>query len=164
VNARTLQVISCPANLTSTSIKRLSEAICSLLKGEDEMFEPATAALSREVYDILTTDEKAILLDCRATSEWDKDGIPDLSAIGKNAIFVELLRSDGTLNQQFLSEVSEKITLDTPVFVLCKSGIRSAKACEFLMQAGFESTCNITGGWEAYPEGWVAAGLPWVRS
>ena len=75
------------------------------------MFEPATAALSREVYDILTTDEKAILLDCRATSEWDKDGIPDLSAIGKKAVFVELLRSDGTLNQQFLSEVSKKITL-----------------------------------------------------
>ena len=117
------------------------------------MFEPATAALSREVYDILTTNEKAVLLDCRATSEWDNDGIPDLSAIGKEAVFVELLRSNGTLNQQFLSEVSEKIKLDSSIFVLCKSGIRSAKACEFLMQAGFESACNITGGWEAYPEG-----------
>ena len=133
------------------------------MKGEEEMFEPATAALSREVYDILTTNEKAVLLDCRATSEWDNDGIPDLSAIGKEAVFVELLRSNGTLNQQFLSEVSEKINLDSSIFVLCKSGIRSAKACEFLMQAGFESACNITGGWEAYPEGWVAAGLPWRK-
>lgn len=49
---------------------------------------------------------------------------------------------------------------DEPLFVICKSGGRSAKACEKFVQAGFASVVNVTGGTDA----WAAAGLPVVRS
>ena len=125
------------------------------------MFEPEKTALASDVYDCLTTDETAMLLDCRAHSEWEADGVPDLSAIGKSPVLIELVRSDGSLNQQFLSEAAEKLALDAPLFVICKSGVRSNKACEFLRKSGFEIVCNVTGGWESAPNGWKTAGLPW---
>ena len=40
--------------------------------------------------------------------------------------------------------------------VLCQHGIRSAAACEFLSERGFEKLTNVVGGMSA----WVAAGLP----
>ncbi len=48
---------------------------------------------------------------------------------------------------------------DAPVYVLCQSGARAAKACERLAGAGFDHAVLVSGGTEA----WVAAGLPVVR-
>ncbi len=42
----------------------------------------------------------------------------------------------------------------TPVYVICASGGRSARACEFLRANGVDAI-NVTGGTRA----WVAAGL-----
>ena len=47
-----------------------------------------------------------------------------------------------------------------PLYVICKSGGRSAKACEKFVQAGFGNVVNVTGGTDA----WDAAGLPVERS
>jgi rhodanese-related sulfurtransferase len=46
-----------------------------------------------------------------------------------------------------------------PVYVLCQSGGRAAKACARLAEAGFGQAVLVSGGTEA----WVAAGLPVVR-
>ena len=42
------------------------------------------------------------------------------------------------------------------VLVICKSGGRSARATEFLIESGRRRVFNVTGGTDA----WVAAGLP----
>jgi rhodanese-related sulfurtransferase len=49
---------------------------------------------------------------------------------------------------------------DAPVYVICKTGGRAAKACEKFAAAGFANVASVAGGTEA----WVAAGLPVVRS
>ena len=46
-----------------------------------------------------------------------------------------------------------------PIYVICKMGGRSLKACEQLEAAGHANVVNITGGTDA----WVAAGLPHVE-
>jgi len=46
-----------------------------------------------------------------------------------------------------------------PIYVICKMGGRSMKACEQLAAAGHSNVVNITGGTDA----WVAAGLPHVE-
>jgi rhodanese-related sulfurtransferase len=46
----------------------------------------------------------------------------------------------------------------TPIYVLCKSGMRATKAAEQLIAAGIEAAV-VEGGTDA----WVAAGLPVVR-
>ena len=45
---------------------------------------------------------------------------------------------------------------DQEIFIHCKAGGRSARACDFLQQQGFTKVTNITGGMDA----WIAAGLP----
>jgi rhodanese-related sulfurtransferase len=48
---------------------------------------------------------------------------------------------------------------DQPVYVICRSGGRAAKACDKLAAAGFTQVYNVEGGTAA----WDAAGLPVVR-
>ncbi len=51
-------------------------------------------------------------------------------------------------------------TPDRPVFLICKSGGRSAKAANHLESAGIINVWSVDGGTDA----WVAAGLPVERS
>lgn len=46
-----------------------------------------------------------------------------------------------------------------PLYIICASGGRGAKACQKFAAAGFENAINIAGGTNA----WLAAGLPVVR-
>ena len=46
-----------------------------------------------------------------------------------------------------------------PIYLICRSGMRAKKACEKLIDQGFENVCMIHGGVLA----WEAAGLPLVR-
>jgi len=45
---------------------------------------------------------------------------------------------------------------DQPIYVICKLGGRSMRACEFLAENGLKNLVNIAGGTEA----WVEHGLP----
>ena len=49
---------------------------------------------------------------------------------------------------------------DEPLFVICRSGSRGAKAAEKFRAAGFPNVVNVEGGTVA----WEQAGLPVVRS
>ena len=49
--------------------------------------------------------------------------------------------------------------VDEPLYVICKSGTRGAKAQQKFVDAGFMNVINVEGGTEA----WVNAGLPVVR-
>ena len=48
---------------------------------------------------------------------------------------------------------------DQPLYVICRSGNRSAQACKKFIDAGFENVVNVEGGTNA----WDKAGLPVVR-
>ena len=48
---------------------------------------------------------------------------------------------------------------DEPLYLICKSGTRGAKACQKFVDAGFTNVVNVEGGTDA----WVNAGLPVIR-
>lgn len=48
---------------------------------------------------------------------------------------------------------------DQPLYVICRSGNRSTKACQKFIDAGFTNIVNVEGGTRA----WDEAGLPVVR-
>jgi rhodanese-related sulfurtransferase len=48
---------------------------------------------------------------------------------------------------------------DRPLYLICKLGGRSMKACEQFVAAGIPNVVNVTGGTDA----WVAAGHPSIR-
>ena len=51
-----------------------------------------------------------------------------------------------------LSELEDRyqeLELDQPYYVICKSGRRSARACQFLEEQGYDVT-NVQGGMDAF--------------
>lgn len=57
------------------------------------------------------------------------------------------------------AEQIKKLSPETPVYVYCKAGSRSAKAADILKQNGFRKIVNMSGGYSS----WVASGLPVVH-
>jgi rhodanese-related sulfurtransferase len=51
---------------------------------------------------------------------------------------------------------TEQLDPETPTVMICRSGARSAQACMFLGQQGFENIYNLRGG----IIGWARSGLP----
>lgn len=56
-------------------------------------------------------------------------------------------------------ELAHQFAKDTPVYVVCRSGKRSFKAAQLLIEVGFTSVYNVEGGMLA----WEAKGLPVVK-
>lgn len=83
-------------------------------------------------------DENAVILDVRTEDEFNEGFIA-------NAINVDIHRG-----QDFVNEI-EALDKSKNYYVYCRSGMRSAKACEIMNQLGFENAYNLIGGiteWE----------------
>jgi rhodanese-related sulfurtransferase len=87
-------------------------------------------------------DENAVILDVRTESEYDEGMIP-------NAINIDIYEGQG-----FIAKI-EALDKSKNYYVYCRSGSRSAKACEVMNSLGFENTFNLLGGfieWEGEVE------------
>ncbi|MDB2584813.1 rhodanese-like domain-containing protein [Alphaproteobacteria bacterium] len=124
-------------------------------------------------YDGLHNNPLAQIIDCRTQAEWTFVGTPDLSAIGRNLVKLEWQGLNGQRNEKFVSQVEQNISKDTPIYILCRSGVRSLAACQALAASGFEQLFNIEGGFEGDPDthghrgqvnGWKSQGLPWRQA
>ncbi len=51
----------------------------------------------------------------------------------------------------------QNLDASRPVVCICQSGMRSGRAAQLLLRAGFEEVYNVSGGSAA----WHAHGLPW---
>lgn len=129
-----------------------------------------------ECFKVLKDDPSAVLVDVRTKAEWTYVGIPVLSDMGKEPCFIEWQTyPDMTLNEGFVNTLSTELqrrgaSVNTPIFFLCRSGVRSAAAAIALANAGYVQCHNVTGGFEgplnesghrATQEGWKNTGLPW---
>ncbi len=81
----------------------------------------------------ISSYKKSIILDVRTVEEYEEISIP-------NAILANILEPN-----EFM-DVVEKLEKKTKIFVYCRSGIRSQKACTVLDQLGFKETYNLNGG------------------
>jgi rhodanese-related sulfurtransferase len=126
---------------------------------------------------MLKSDPAAQLVDVRTVAEWNYVGLPDLSSVGRKAHTVEWQSfPSGAPNAAFVGEAAQAlgaVTSDTPVLLLCRSGVRSRAAAIAMTRAGFTHAYNITGGFEGdldgdrhrgKSNGWKAAGLPWKQT
>ena len=124
-----------------------------------------------EAYAAVTGDSDALLVDVRTTAEWTYVGVPDLSAEGRRVAFVEWSRfPDGSVNERFVDEVrAAGLEPGRPVYLLCRSGVRSRSAAIALTAAGLGPAFNVVEGFEGPHDreghrtvsGWKVAGLPW---
>jgi rhodanese-related sulfurtransferase len=130
----------------------------------------------KEAWALLAATPSAQLVDVRTVAEWNFVGLPDLSALGRQAHCVEW-QSFPTMapNPGFAAQAVAAVTgagagKDTPLLMLCRSGARSRAAAMALTALGFTRAYNVAGGFEGDPDGerhrgnrngWKAEGLPW---
>jgi len=79
------------------------------------------------------TDDNAVILDVRTEAEFN-DGI-----------ITDAINIDIHLGQGFITEI-EALDKTKNYYVYCRSGMRSAKACEIMNELGFENAYNLVGG------------------
>ena len=126
-----------------------------------------------QAYEELTSNDRAILVDCRTRAEWVHVGIPDLSDIGKQVVLESITDEAGQPNANFISRIGAIADAETPIYVICKIGGRSANACHLLETSGYTQVCNILEGFEGCVDqhghrssidGWKFHKLPWRQS
>lgn len=123
-----------------------------------------------ETYDELKKVQGGKILDVRTLAE--------LSFVGRVTYplcaFVEWKRfPHGETNPDFTQQVEQSgLGKNCPIFVLCRSGVRSLDAAHALKQAGYKNLTNISDGFEGdlnahgrrgTINGWKASGLPWQQ-
>lgn len=127
-----------------------------------------------QAWQMLEEHPDAVLVDCRTDAEWRFVGVADISALGRDVVYVEWNRSDGSHNDGFVDDlVGSGVTPgERPVIFLCRSGNRSIGAAESATAAGIAPSYNVLDGFEGNLDdrrhrggtGWKAVGLPWVQS
>ncbi len=129
---------------------------------------------SKEAWELLAGDAEGVLVDCRTQAEWRFVGVPDVSVLGREVVFVEWNAFDGSRNERFVEDlIAAGVTPgQRPVVFLCRSGNRSVGAAEAATAAGIAPSYNVSDGFEGHLDennhrgvtGWRAAGLPWTQS
>lgn len=83
-------------------------------------------------------DGNAVILDVRTEAEFNEGSIPD-------AVNFDIYQG------QFFIDNLEALDKAKNYYVYCRSGARSANACEIMNSLGFENAYNLVGGfldWE----------------
>lgn len=116
---------------------------------------------ARDAWSSLQSDAQAVLVDVRTPEEWAQVGMPELGSIGKKV--VALTWGAGS-EAEFIHGLEQAVPdKATPLFFICRSGMRSQKAAELAAQAGYETLTNVVDGFEdkhGPGTGWKACGLP----
>jgi rhodanese-related sulfurtransferase len=117
----------------------------------------------------LTADSSAVLIDVRDPVESSFVGYP-IGAVNVPFKMAPTMEA----NPNFVEDVRALVPeLATPIFLLCRSGQRSAAAAELLAQAGYTQLVNIEEGFEGGMDaarhrstvgGWRFHKLPWEQS
>jgi rhodanese-related sulfurtransferase len=85
----------------------------------------------------LKADANAVILDVRTDDECNE-------GIIENAITIDIHQGQG-----FITAI-EQLDKTKNYYVYCRSGARSAKACELLNEIGIDNAYNLTGGMLAW--------------
>lgn len=133
------------------------------------------------VWQEMSSDKDAALVDVRTPPEWAFVGIPDLSALGRKAILAEWQRYPTMeFNADFAENIDHALAGSNPssVYFICRSGQRSRAAALHYMEVSEARSrtvrcVNVSEGFEgvldefghrSQTNGWKCRGLPWRQS
>ena len=138
---------------------------------------------SREAFDEIQAEENKILfLDVRTRAEVEVVGMPTVADANIPYMFMsdpmtwvaDWSSFQMTRNLNFLDAVKQRLqekglTQNDKVFLMCRSGGRSASAADLLGEAGFTNVYSVVDGYEGDKaksgkrtlKGWKNSDLPW---
>lgn len=121
------------------------------------------------------------ILDCRTPEEYAFVGHASMAYNVPGRFFAYKFDNEKNApvmidNPDFLKEVNMKFKPDDTIFVMCRSGGRSAESVNILAKAGFKNVFNIIDGFEGdtikdpgsyfdgkrMRNGWKNSGAPWT--
>jgi rhodanese-related sulfurtransferase len=98
---------------------------------------------AQDAYDLMQSDPEYTYLDVRSVPEFEAG-----HATGAiNIPIMHLTPGAGmSPNQEFFAVVEAALAKDAKLVVGCKTGGRSARACEVMSQMGYSNVANVRGG------------------
>jgi rhodanese-related sulfurtransferase len=120
---------------------------------------------AQEAYELIESDPQYIYLDVRSVPEFEA-GHPE------KAINIPILHFNPatgmTPNEDFPTVAEANLPKDAKLVVGCKTGMRSARACDVLSQMGYTNVANVRGGFAGMSDnfgrliepGWSTLNLP----
>ncbi|KND55610.1 Rhodanese-related sulfurtransferase [Candidatus Paraburkholderia kirkii] len=131
----------------------------------------AGALSPAEAFELLQLDPRARLIDVRTRAELDWVGRPAID--GAQYAHIEWIRYPGSVpNAEFIEQLRQVATPDTPVIFLCRSATRSKLAAVAAQKEGYAKAYDLLEGFEGDKDGqghrktvagWCFRGLPWIR-
>jgi rhodanese-related sulfurtransferase len=130
----------------------------------------AGALLPAESFELLQLDPRVKLVDVRTRAELDWVGRP----VVDNAQYahIEWIRYPGSVpNGEFIEQLRQVASADTPILFLCRSAARSKLAAVLAQKEGFTHAFDLLEGFEGDKDGqghrktvsgWCFRGLPWI--
>lgn len=91
--------------------------------------------MASELETRLREGEKLSVIDVREPDEWQSGHIAE-------AVSIPL--------SEFVERVGELTDFEEPIYLVCRSGNRSGKACDYLSAQGYE-VVNMAGGMLSWP-------------
>ena len=165
MSAATAQILDYPQ---TRAINRADELNSIIQEAENRARERGISyrglLTPEEAWTLVNEHSSAKIVDVRSSEE--------LSLIGRVPGAIEIqwkLYPDWRLNPQFLADIQKQFAPSDLILLLCRSGVRSREAAEFLAREGFRNCFNVLEGFEGdknaasqrVVSGWKARGLPW---
>jgi rhodanese-related sulfurtransferase len=124
-----------------------------------------------EAHEALTSNPNAVMIDVRTRAERAFVGVP---AVERTVAVQWQVLPDMHMNENFVQAVEQAgVARSDTVYLICRSGARSAAAAAALTEAGYENCYNVAEGFEGGLDenrhrgcvsGWKYRGLPWIQS
>lgn len=130
----------------------------------------------KKTFELLTQNDKAVLIDVRSTMEYLFIGHP------KDSLHIPWIdEPDWNINPNFIDSVTKTVKnscdkseseLEQPIILICRSGKRSIESGTYLVQAGFNNISYVDDGFEGDLDenhirgnigGWRYHNLPWEQ-
>jgi rhodanese-related sulfurtransferase len=130
----------------------------------------AGAIAPAEAFELLQLDPSARLVDVRTRAELDWVGRPGVESA--QYAHIEWIRYPGSVpNAEFIEQLRQVASPDTPILFLCRSAARSKLAAVLAQKEGFAKAYDLLEGFEGDKDGqghrktvsgWCFRGLPWI--
>ena len=126
------------------------------------LFMKVKSVNSLDTNSLIKINIDSVVIDVRSSKEWEERGIPQIEP--PLILLTWRLLPNMIINQDFEKTLINQIPDKTKnLFFLCKSGVRSLEAANFVAKLGYINCHNISDGFEGSSSGlgWKNNNLPW---
>ena len=130
------------------------------MKTSQQLVAEAKAAIKEvsinDLHNALSADAETVLIDVREPAEFAQHHIVGAVNYPRGVLEMNIhnhpkVASSGCAPDMALAQLAQ-----SPLYLICRSGARSALAAESLQRMGFTQVYSVAGGMQA----WLDAGLP----